>query len=54
MPDGESFSIKDLGETIAKMLGASVGDHIELMRDKLDKNRIMVVRHPAGQEEGSS
>jgi len=52
MPE-DSFSIKDLGETIAKMLGASVGDHIELMRDKLDKKRIMVVLHPAQEQDST-
>jgi hypothetical protein len=53
MTSGESFSFKDLGETIAKMLGLSVGDNLEVQRDKLNPNRILVIRHP-NQEQNSS
>lgn len=42
----ESFSFKDVGETIAKMLGLNVGDNLEIQRDKLNVNRILVIRHP--------
>jgi hypothetical protein len=34
-----------LGETIAKALGLRPGDNIELRRDKLDVNRVLVIRH---------
>ena len=45
MPEGSSFTIKDLGETIAKALGLKPGDSIEIARDKLDPNRVLVRRH---------
>ncbi|MGA3405001.1 MAG: hypothetical protein ABSD49_04645 [Candidatus Bathyarchaeia archaeon] len=46
----ESFSVADLGRTIAKMLGLQKNQTVELKRDRLDRNRIMIIRHP-GQEE---
>jgi hypothetical protein len=49
MPE-ESFSIKDLGVTIAKMLGLAKGDEVELRRNKSDANQILVVRHPAEEQ----
>jgi hypothetical protein len=45
----ESFSIKDLGVTIAKMLGLQKNDTVEIRRNKTDPNQILDVRHP-GQE----
>jgi hypothetical protein len=44
----ESFSIRDLGETIAKMLDLRPGHTIEIQRDRLNPNRLMIIRH--GQE----
>jgi len=52
MPEGSSFSIKDLGEVIAKALGLRPGDDIEIQRDRLDPNRILVRRHVS--EQGSA
>ncbi|MGA2785837.1 MAG: hypothetical protein ABSF09_14195 [Candidatus Bathyarchaeia archaeon] len=49
----DSFSIKDLGETIAKILGLSVGDNLEVQRDKLNPNRILVIRHPDEEQKPS-
>ncbi len=44
MPE-ESFSIKDLGATIARMLGLTKGETVEIQRDRLDPNRLMITRH---------
>jgi hypothetical protein len=44
LPEG-SFSIKDLGETIAKMLGLSKGETVEIQRDRFDSNRLLIIRH---------
>ena len=44
MPDG-SFSVKDLGATIAKMLGLQKNETIEIQRDRLDPNRLMIIKH---------
>jgi hypothetical protein len=48
-----SFSIRDLGETIAKMLGLTKGETVEIQRDRLDPNRLMIIRH-SGQEQKST
>jgi hypothetical protein len=45
MPEG-SFSIKDLSEVIAKALGLRPGDGVEIQRDRLEPNRVLVIRHP--------
>ena len=42
----ESFSIRDLGVTIAKILNLQPGEGIEIARDKLDSNRVLVIRIP--------
>jgi hypothetical protein len=44
-----SFSIKALGEVIAKALGLAPGDEIEISRDRLDPNRVLVRRHVSDQ-----
>jgi hypothetical protein len=46
-----AFDIKALGETIAKALGLKPGDNLELRKDRLDPNRLLLVRHP--QEESA-
>lgn len=51
-PEQGSFSIKDLGAAIAKALGLAPGDEIEISRDRLDPNRVLVRRHV--NEQGSS
>jgi hypothetical protein len=45
MPEG-SFSIKDLAIVIARTLGLAEGDSVELKRDRLNPNRVLVVRIP--------
>lgn len=42
----DSYGIKDLGEAIAKLLGLRSGDDVEIQRNRLDPNRLMIVRHP--------
>ena len=47
-----AFDVKALGETIAKALGLRPGDDVEIQRDHLDPNRVLVRRHAS--EQGSS
>jgi hypothetical protein len=47
-----TFDIKTLGQVIAKALGLKPGDGIEIARDRLDPNRVLVRRHV--NEQGSS
>jgi len=42
----ESFSIRDFGVTIAKMLGLQLGETIELKRNRENPNAVLVLRHP--------
>ena len=42
---GSSFTIKDLGTAIAKALGLKLGEEVEIQRDRLDPNRVLVRRH---------
>jgi len=42
----ESFTLQDLTDVIARTLGLTVGDGVELQRDKTNSNRILIVRHP--------
>ncbi len=51
MPE-EAFSLKVLGAMVAKALGLTIGDNVEIRRDKVDGNRILVIRHP--RQEGSA
>lgn len=39
------FDVKALGEVVAKALGLKPGDDIEIQRDRLDPNRVLVRRH---------
>lgn len=41
----QSFTFKDLGETIAKLLGLRSGETVEVQRDRLNPNRLMIIRH---------
>jgi len=43
------YDVKALGEVIAKALGLISGDDIEVQRDLLNPNRILVLRHPQEQ-----
>ena len=40
------FTAKELGKAVARILNLQVGDEVEILRDKLNPNRIMVIRHP--------
>lgn len=53
MPEGSSFTIKDLGAAIAKALGLTEGDEVEIQKDKFDANRILIIRHRTGSGDGS-
>jgi len=44
MPDGP-FSVKDIGSVVARMLGLHEGETIEILRDRMNPDRIMIVRH---------
>ena len=48
LPD-EPFSIRDLGETIAKMLGLRPGNTVEIQRDRLNPDRLMIIRRTDSQ-----
>jgi hypothetical protein len=50
VPKG-SFSTKDLGVAIARILDLREGDTVEIARNKLDRNDVRVIRHPASNEE---
>jgi len=39
-----ALDVKTLGETIAKALGLKPGDDIEIQRDRLDPNRVLVAK----------
>lgn len=47
-----AFDIKALGAAIAKALGLRPGDDIEIQRDRLDPNRVLIRRHV--NEQGSA
>jgi hypothetical protein len=40
----EYFNMKTLGEVVAKALCLKSGDDIQIQRDRLDPNRVMIVR----------
>ena len=43
-PDEEI--IGSLEETISELLGLENGDEIQILRDRSDSNRLIIVRHP--------
>ncbi|MFI5449048.1 MAG: hypothetical protein ACHQ03_04685 [Candidatus Bathyarchaeia archaeon] len=45
----ESIRERKLGQAIAKTLGLAPGDDVELQRDKLNPDRIMILRYPKRQ-----
>ncbi len=45
-----SFDVKALGELIVRALSVQAGETIEVARDRLDPNRILVIRHPQAQD----
>lgn len=53
MPE-DSFSPKDLGVTIARILHLEKNDVVEVQKDKTNPDRVVVLRHPAGQEQKAS
>ena len=50
MPEESPFTSKKLGEAIARILQLQSGDEVEVLRDKLNRNRVMVIRKPANEE----
>jgi hypothetical protein len=40
-----TFNVKSLGELVARALGLQPGDDVEVARDRLNPNRLLVVRH---------
>jgi len=46
------LDVKTLGEVVAKALGLRPNDVIEIQRDRLDPNRVLIRRHVS--EQGSS
>ena len=40
--------MKSLGELVARALGLQLGDDVEIARDRLNPNRLLVLRSPAG------
>jgi hypothetical protein len=54
----ETFNAKSLGKLVARALGLQPGDDVEIARDRLNPNRLLVVRHaeteaPGAQVEGT-
>ena len=49
MPE-ESFTVRDLGVAIARVLGLEKGDIVEVQRDKTNSDRIMIIRRRVAQE----
>jgi len=49
----ENFTIKDLGSTIAKMLGLAKGDTVELARSKIDRNKLLVIKRSLESKESA-
>jgi hypothetical protein len=45
MPE-DSFSIRDLGLAVARVLGLKAGETVEIQRDKTNPNRVLVLRRP--------
>jgi hypothetical protein len=45
-----TFDIKTLGEVIAKALGLKPGMNVEIQRDRLNPNRVLVLRVADEQE----
>ena len=42
----DSFTVKDLGVSIARALGLKEGDTVELQRNRLDRNELKIIKHP--------
>jgi hypothetical protein len=51
LPDG-SFSFRDVGRAVCEMLGLREGETVEILRDRSNPDRLMIVRH--GQEQKPS
>jgi hypothetical protein len=45
-PGHRSFDAKTISDIIVKALGLKPDDDLELQRDRLNPNRILVIRHP--------
>ena len=44
--ENEPFTLENLGQAVGKLLGLQVGDTVEIKRDRLDPNRVMIIRIP--------
>ena len=44
MTRGKSFDVRSLGESVVRALGLQPGDDVTISRDRLDSNRLLVVR----------
>jgi hypothetical protein len=49
----ESYNMKTLGEVIAKALGLKPGDDIQILKDRLNANRLLILRVTDEQESDS-
>ena len=50
--ENDPFTLGDLGQAVGKLLGLQVGDTVEIKRDRLDPNRIMIIRIPKRETNG--
>lgn len=41
-----TFNVKSLGELVVRALGLQPGDNVEIARDRLNPNRLLVLRSP--------
>jgi hypothetical protein len=41
-----TFDIETLGQVIAKAIGLKPGENVEIQRDRLNPNRVLVLRVP--------
>jgi len=42
----DSFSLRDLGETIAKLLDLREGSDVEIQRNRNNPNELKLIKHP--------
>jgi hypothetical protein len=42
----ESFTLRDLGATVAKLLDLKENDTVELLRNRLDRNELKIIKIP--------
>lgn len=47
----KTFNVRSLGELVARALGLQPGDDVEIARDRLNPNRLLVLRSPSPRED---